>query len=303
MSGQGLPPGVAKTALGVALVRAEESRRADRLFDDPYAEAFLASAPEAFEAEQRAAAAKIGDVAWWARAFWTHAVTRTRFFDDYLLAAAADGIRQVVLLAAGLDTRAFRLEWPDGVRLYELDLPVVLAFKDRVLTERAAVACCERRTVPVDLRGDWTTPLLQAGLRSAEATAWLAEGLLIYLSAAEAATLLTHVTALSRAGSRLAFEVESVGTDFMRAQAGQAPMMQQYAQLWRGGLPNATRWLAEHGWHPEVHDAAALAASYGRIQAGPSIGRFIVATRGRGDAAGQAAEARAACALPPYAVS
>lgn len=114
VSGGGLPVGVGKTAIGVALVRVQESRRPDRLFADPYAEAFLAAAPRAFEVEQRAAAAGTGDMASWGAAFSSHAVTRTRFFDDYLLAATEAGIRQVVLLAAGLDTRAFRLPLARG---------------------------------------------------------------------------------------------------------------------------------------------------------------------------------------------
>src|SRR5438132_3170000 len=120
------PTGVGKTALGVAMIRAEESRRSDRLFDDPYAAAFLAAAPGVFDREQRAAAAGVGGMAAWGAVFWSHAVIRTRFFDDYLFDAAERGIRQVLQLAAGLDTRAYRLAWPPGVRLFELELPEVL---------------------------------------------------------------------------------------------------------------------------------------------------------------------------------
>jgi methyltransferase (TIGR00027 family) len=106
-------------------------------------------------------------------------VIRTRFFDDYLLDATARGIGQVVLLAAGLDTRAYRLLWPRGVRVFELDLPEVMGFKEGVLTERRAVSRCERTVVPIDLRKGWTVPLSKAGLSSSEPTTWLAEGLLI----------------------------------------------------------------------------------------------------------------------------
>ena len=215
----------------------------------------------------------------WGAAFWSHAVIRTWFFDDYLLAATAGGIHQVVLLAAGLDTRAFRLAWPDGVHLYELDLPDVLAFKERVLTERSAAVSCERKAISGDLREDWAAPLRQAGLATAAATAWLAEGLLIYLSAGETAKLLTRVAALSGSGSRVAFEVGGLGTDPMQAQARQSPAMQQYVQLWKGGLPDAAGWLAEHGWVPEVSQRAAVATSYGRAQPGPSAGGFVVAAR------------------------
>jgi len=106
------PAGVGLTALAMARVRAEESRRTDRLFDDPYAAAFVAAAPGALPEDRGAS----GDLAWMGAVFAFHGVIRTRFFDDCLLAACAAGCRQVVLLAAGLDTRAFRLSWPDGGR-------------------------------------------------------------------------------------------------------------------------------------------------------------------------------------------
>jgi len=274
VSDGGGPAGVGKTALAAAAVRAAESRRADRLLDDPYAEAFLAAAPGAFDLEQRTGA---GEMASWGAALSSHAVTRTRFFDDYLLAATAGGIGQVVLLAAGLDTRAFRLPWPDDVRLFELDLPDVLAFKERVLVERSALAGCERTAIAVDLRTDWAVPLRRAGLTSAKPTAWLAEGLLIYLSESEAVTLLDRMGALSAADSRVAFEVG--GGPAMSAQAGQLPAMQQYVGLWKGGLQDAPGWLAEHGWRPELHDRAAAAVDHGRGQTDPSPGGFVVATR------------------------
>lgn len=270
--------GVGKTALGVAMVRAEESCRADRLFDDPYAAAFLAAAPGTFDAEQRSASAGGGDMASWGAAFWSHAVIRTRFFDDYLLQAARDGLRQVVLLAAGLDSRAYRLTWPDGIRLYELDLPEVLEFKEHVLQVQAAVSHCERTAVPIDLRTDWSAPLKKAGLATAQPTAWLAEGLFIYLTAEEAAELLARVGELSAAGSRLAFEVEHLGSDRMRAQAHRMPTMQQYTKLWKGGLPDTPDWLQRHGWRTRFDDRAAVSASYGRAAAGPASGGFITAT-------------------------
>ena len=189
-----------KTALGVAMVRAGESRRPDRLFDDPYAEGFLVAAPGLFDVEQPAAPAGAGELASWGAEFSAHAVIRTRFFDDYLLDATRGGVHQVVLLAAGLDTRAYRLRWPDGVPLYELDLAGVLEFKERVLDERAAVPGCQRTSVPVDLRADWTVDLREVGFAAAEPTAWLAEGLLIYLSADEAEKLLSRVSELCPVG-------------------------------------------------------------------------------------------------------
>jgi methyltransferase (TIGR00027 family) len=281
MSSRDVPTGVAKTALGMAMVRAQESRREDRLFNDPYAEAFLAAAPGVFDRERRAAAAGVEGVAAWGTAFWSHAVIRTRFFDDYLLDAVERGIRQVVLLAAGLDTRAYRLAWPPGVRLFELDLPDVSDFKRRVLDEHAAVAGCDRRAIAVDLRGHWVRPLTRAGLRPDQPIAWLVEGLLVYLSPDEAAHLLTTVGELSAADSRLAFEFDDIGTQTMRDQARTMPAMAEYAALWRGGLPDAPGWLTEHGWRPETVRTAAVAARYGREGSRPPTGGFVTATRGR----------------------
>jgi methyltransferase (TIGR00027 family) len=273
--------GVGKTALGVAIVRAQENSRSDRLFVDPYAAAFLAAAPGAFDAEQRASATGSGDKARWGSIFWSHAVTRTRYFDDYLLDAAGHGIRQVVLLAAGLDTRAYRLAWPAGVRLFELDLPEVLNFKQRVLDAQAAEPRCERGTIAVDLREDWTTSLTGAGLRPDQPTVWLLEGLLTYLSADEATHLLTRIGELSAAGSRLAFEfeVEDLGPDHMREQARTIPVMAGYAALWKGGLPDAPRWLAEHRWRSEMDNRDDVTTGYGRTVSGPSPGGFVTATR------------------------
>lgn len=157
--------GVGKTALGMALVRAQESRREDRLFDDPYAQAFADAASGAFSAETAAAGERVpgGPLARLCEVFAFHAVIRTRFFDDYLIAAAAAGCRQVVLLAAGLDSRAFQLRWPAGTRLFEVDLPDVTGFKETVLARLDAKPACERIVIPADLRGPWPARLSAAG--------------------------------------------------------------------------------------------------------------------------------------------
>jgi methyltransferase (TIGR00027 family) len=110
---------------------------------------------------------------------------RTRFFDDFVVGACTCGCKQVVVLGAVLDTRAYRLPWPAGVRLLELDTPDVLGFKERVLSRRRALAHCERVAVAVDLLGDWPAALAAAGFGTTAATAWLAEGLLRYLAPTE----------------------------------------------------------------------------------------------------------------------
>src|SRR4051812_36764868 len=136
---------VSKTALGVARVRAGESERADRLFDDPWAAKFCAAAPDQVPTGERTPLAL---------AFAFHAIIRTRFYDDYLLGSDC---RQAVLLAAGLASRAYRLDWPSGTDLYEIDLPAVLAFKETVLGD--AEPRCARTVVPADLREDWAKAL------------------------------------------------------------------------------------------------------------------------------------------------
>lgn len=290
MPGPQLEP-VERTALGVAMIRARESRRADRLFDDPYAQAFVDAAPGAIAGRPRASedaaearpagpAGPAGPAAGLSAAFYARVAIRTRFFDGYLAAAASAGCSQLVLLAAGLDTRAFRLAWPPGTRVFEVDLPGVLAFKDAVLTRRGAVPCCQRIAVPADLRADWPAALAGAGLDRARPTAWLAEGLLIYLTADDAGRLLTSVTGLSAPGSQLSFEHSPEGTAALLDRTRQTPSLHRYAGLWKGGLgTDAPRWLASHGWRPSLHELAALATDYGRPVPGQARGGFLTAVR------------------------
>ncbi|MFI6448465.1 SAM-dependent methyltransferase [Kitasatospora sp. NPDC050543] len=269
---------VSRTALAVAGVRALESARPQGLFNDPYAAAFVAASGE----PQHPAASTTGPAgpggrpepaSALAKALRFQTVIRTRFYDDHLLAA---GCRQVVLLAAGLDTRAYRLSWPSGTRLYELDLPPVLEFKEGVLTGLAAVPRCERTALPADLLDPrWPDLLRGAGFDPAEPTAWLAEGLLVYLTAEQAAALLGAVGELSRPGSRLALERARTGTTAL-----DDPSLAHITSLWRGGLgPDTANWLDGHGWSTETHPLDAVAARYGRPVTGPSHTGYLTAVR------------------------
>ena len=273
-----VPQGVGRTAVGMALVRAGESSRPDALFDDPLAAAFVAAAPDAFAEEEADADAEVlGSLG---AVFAFYAVIRTRFYDDYLRDAATTGRRQVLLLAAGLDTRAFRLPWPSGVRVWELDLPDVLAFKERVLRERGAQPHCDRRPLVADLRGDWPTGLVSAGFDPGAPTAWLIEGLLTYLHPDEAAQLLRGVTELSAAGSRVAFEQDAGSSSALLARARSIPTMARCTSMFHGGLGDeAVGWLTDHGWDVETHDPLEVAAAYGRAVPADTSGGFITATR------------------------
>ncbi|MFD8786579.1 SAM-dependent methyltransferase [Kitasatospora sp. NPDC059599] len=256
---------VSRTALSVALVRAYESSRPDPLFVDPYAAAFVTAAEVPLPAT--------GPAGGFAKALAAQGVLRTRFYDDRLLAAGAD---QVVLLAAGLDTRAYRLDWPAGTRVFELDLGPVLDFKEQVLDGLGAVPRSGRTTLPADLLDrDWPARLVAAGFDPSRRSAWLAEGLLVYLTPEEAAGLLTAVAALAAPGSRLLLEKgRDVGT------TPHDPAVAHITDLWRGGLgPDTHEWLDRHGWSTGITLLERLAETYGRPLSRSSVAGFIEAVR------------------------
>jgi methyltransferase (TIGR00027 family) len=248
---------IGSTALGIALARSQESRRADRLFEDPFAAGFVAAA-----ADRRLPGAMTGAAAdeW---AFLAHHVAvRTRFFDDFLADAVDAGSRQVVLLAAGLDTRGVRLAWTAGrVRVFELDQPGVLAFKERVL-DGARPRDAERFLVPVDLREDWGPALTGAGFDAGSPAAWLIEGLLPVLTAAQADAVLTRLTALAAPGSRLAYDDLGDPAAVLPLLARLDPAL---VDLWKGGPDRDPRsWLRGHGWEADVSEQSYVSLVYGR---------------------------------------
>jgi methyltransferase (TIGR00027 family) len=268
--------GVGKTAIDAARLRAEENRRADRLFCDPYAEVF------ATEAAGLIPRGLSGDGDALLEPVRLQVSARTRFFDDYLLGACAHGVRQVVLLAAGFDTRGFRLAWPDDVHLFELDLPEVLAFKERVLSRQMMRPRCRRTVVPVDLREDWITALTKAGFDPAALTAWLAEGLLVYLTPCEVTRLVTVVSEASPPGSRISFEYGIASGPPPPDQTRTGAPLDRLQALYKSGpyvYVDTSDRLAGHGWRIRLHDAACFAAARGRDAADHAIGGFLTAVR------------------------
>ncbi|MEU5769060.1 class I SAM-dependent methyltransferase [Streptomyces asoensis] len=253
------PSGVWATAVGVARVRARESEREDALFRDPLAQAFataggLESSAPPPSGDEAARRRRLG-VAF-------SVVVRTRFLDDLLRQACASGIRQVVLLGAGMDSRAFRMDWPEGTRLFEVDTAAPLDFKASVLRQERAVARCERITVAVDLREDWPGALAAAGHDPAAPTVWIAEGLLIYLPEDAVELLLARIGARSAADSRLGLTLGSRGViERFGADAGPGSA----ASLWVSEMPDdPVAWLAGHGWEATSHTLRERAAAYGR---------------------------------------
>lgn len=262
--------GVGLTALAAAACRAVETLREPPLVRDPYAGAFVRAARSPAPLPVTPQEADSDQTFPWP-AFTRYLGVRSRFFDEMLTAAAADGLRQVVILAAGLDTRAFRLDWPPGVTVYEVDAPRVLAFKDQVLAGAGARPRAARRAVLADLRGQWTAALLAAGFDPASPAAWLAEGLLPYLSDQEKDHLLAGVRELSAPGARIAIEHLSAGMDSMRHYAAftEAPRRDDVDfdinALWaHAEAADPAPWLAQRGWSVDVAPMARVAAGYGR---------------------------------------
>lgn len=192
----GADEGVGRTALGVAMARAQEDSSDRPLFTDPFAHLFADAAGDIaprLSSRQRGSAT-------------AYAATRTKWFDEYFLAASAAGLAQVVMIAAELDTRAWRLPWLPDTVVYEVDRPKLLQFKTATLKASGAQPNTTYVPVPADLHGDWPRALSAAGFDPAEPTAWSVEGLLPCISAAAQDRLLERIGLYSARGSRIAIE-------------------------------------------------------------------------------------------------
>lgn len=270
------PAGAGVTAVAVAMARAIESDREDRMFHDPYAQSFVDAAKEL-----------LGEDEWpslvaWVDLFYSRGVTRTRFIDDYVCDAAAGGCTQVVLLGAGLDARGFRLALPDA-DVFEVDMPSVFAFKDKVLADAGAQPTARSRTaVHADLREDFAARLASSSFDPARPTAWVAEGVLPYLTSDQARQVITDVGRMSAPGSRLVFEhSDKAGPDPRAAAAAlTTPGADRISAMVRGGLgPSGRDWVAGQGWTIEITDRGELGPRYGRPDGRLTGGQFITATR------------------------
>lgn len=251
---------LALTARCMAAARARESKRADRLFYDPLAASFAGDeGVSCLDWLDLAAGMFVPGPG-------LYSVVRTRFFDDFLIPAVRDiGARQVVMLAAGMDARAFRLDWPSGARLYELDLPEVLDAKEGVLAHLGARSNCERHTIATDLMGSsWTRDLAGAGYSADEPSVWLAEGFLFYMEEAELHALFKGISRLAAPGSRLGADL--INRDIFLAPAAW-PLVETFAWLGaplRFGTNDPESLLAGHGWEAKATQPGESGAVYGR---------------------------------------
>lgn len=198
---------VGSTALFVAAARALEARKPNPLVVDQYAEVFcrIAGGDWAGVLDGSCPDHELLTSDFGAN-FVNFQAARTRYFDDYIRGALDAGVRQVVILASGLDSRAYRLSWPSGTTIFELDQPQVLAFKGYVMSQRSVRSTAERHEIAVDLREDWPKALKASGFDATQPSAWLAEGLLIYLPAAAQEQLFSGIDSLAGPGSHLGVE-------------------------------------------------------------------------------------------------
>ncbi|WP_328397084.1 SAM-dependent methyltransferase [Nocardia sp. NBC_00416] len=265
--------GVAMTAIGVALIRVRETHRPDRLYEDPLAEAFVAAARAGFDDDRWARFEALADQ------FYEGRSLAVKLVDDHIQEATAAGSRQIVLLGAGLDTRAFRLGLPAGTAFFEVDLPELFAFKEPVLSAQQARPVCARRVVAADLCGDWAQALLDQGFRPDLPTRWVDEGVLGYLSRDDAYKVAATVTDVSAPGSGFGigrFHTENAEPRY-RALRDLVSDGGPGARPVNGLGPDAESWFAGHGWRTTFRAWDDLVAPYGRVGPGsdPGVGEVL----------------------------
>lgn len=290
-----LASSVGATATLVAAARAAATRLPDPLIDDPYAEPLVRAVGVDFFTRMAAGDIGTDQAAMGVGRMTANMAARTRYFDEFFAGAAgpatsdtaaagpttsdvraADaGIRQAVILAAGLDSRAFRLAWPPDMVAYEIDQPEVVAFKSDTMAELGVTATCVRRTVAMDLRNDWATALRGAGFDPNKPTAWSAEGLLGYLPPDAQDRLLDTITGLSAPGSRIAIDCAPPSDPAQEQRSRER--MRAFSDHWReqgfhldfselvyiGERNEAGAYLTGHGWRVAATGVNDLLAAHG----------------------------------------
>ena len=258
---------VGYTALLVAGWRALHELSAQPLVRDEYAKLFIAASQDPYLAGVLANPGTTLDETAFPRLYGV----QTRFFDDFFFSAGEAGIRQAVIVAAGLDSRAYRLEWPVGTTVFEVDLPKVLEFKARVLAERGATPKARRIEVAADLRTDWPRPLQAAGFDPRSPSAWSVEGVLPYLTEDAQDALFARISELCAPGSRVALGALGSRLDREQLAALEAdhPGVNKsgnvdFSKLTYETNGDPAEWLAAHGWAVEpVRNTLDLQAGYG----------------------------------------
>jgi methyltransferase (TIGR00027 family) len=273
-----LATSVGATATGVAVGRALASRGANPLIDYPFAEPLVRAVGVGLFTRLATGELDPGEVdggaEWGMAQMAAMMAVRTKLIDDFFTDAAGGGIRQAVILASGLDARAYRLAWPTGTTVYEIDQPEVIEFKTRTLQDIGAIPTAQRRTVAIDLRQDWPSALRDAGFDAAQPTAWSAEGLLAFLPPEAQDRLLDNITGLSASGSRLVAENMGGGGEVTTAVQDR---MHEVIDNWRrhgfdvemtdlwysGDRHDVAQYLDGHGWQTSETKFADLLTANG----------------------------------------
>ena len=278
-----LASSVGATATMVAAARAMATTADDPLINDPFAEPLVRAVGVDFFTRLVTGDLRPEDLDSDSESVGMQQMTdnmavRTKFFDEFFLSATGGGIRQAVILASGLDSRAYRLAWPAGTTVYEIDQPDVIEFKTRTLAELGAEPTAKRRAVAMDLRYDWPSALIEEGFDPNQPAAWSAEGLLGYLPPDAQDRLLDTITELSPPGSRVA--VESVPNIDPSDHEKAIERMREASERWRehgfdldfaelvymGDRNEAASYLGDHGWELDRHSASELFAANGLPQ-------------------------------------
>src|SRR5215212_2884444 len=263
---------VGATATMVAAARAMASREPDALIDDPFAEPLVRAVGLDFFDRMLDGEFSVTDDDGATRLITTVMAVRTRFFDEFFLEATESGIDQAVILASGLDARAYRLRWPAGTVVYEIDQPKVIEFKNSTMTSIGAEPTAQRRAVSIDLREDWPAELRRNGFDDAKPAAWSAEGLLVYLPPEAQDRLFDNIATLSAPGSRLATEYHPDAGASMGRRAEEFRQRWQkhgfdvnLADLFYPGERNpVVEYLTEHGWQVTARNRTEMFTEYGR---------------------------------------
>jgi methyltransferase (TIGR00027 family) len=271
-----LATSVGATATMVAAARAIATNADKPLINDRFAEPLVRAVGVDFltklaTGELAAAEVDDDDAPWKLEHMPDAMAVRTRFFDSFFLDATQAGIRQAVILASGLDARAYRLDWPAGMTVFEVDQPQVIAFKTTTLADLGAEPTADRRAVAVDLRNDWPAALIEAGFDKSQPTAWIAEGLLGYLPPEVQDRLLDNISALSAAGSRLATETIPDMSEVDHEQARE--MMRKATEKWRAHGFDLE--FSELGYEGDRNDVAAYLDTLGWKSAGTPMSELL----------------------------
>lgn len=266
-----LASSVGATATAVAAQRAIASSPPDASLNDPWADPLVrAVGIDSFIKLLDNQLDRSDDPLLNRQAVKEQITVRTRFFDDFFVQGTESGIKQAVILASGLDTRAYRLPWPAGTVVYEIDQPEVIEFKTRTLAELGATPSAERRTVSIDLREDWPSALTAAGFDPAQPTAWSAEGLLVYLPPEAQDRLFDNIAAVSAPGSRIATEhldLRSIPSDWAQKLTERSRRIGSninLAELFYTGERNtAAEYLGARGWDVDIRTTEQAFAAHG----------------------------------------